>query len=486
MLYYSTRNKQITATSAEAVMRGIAPDGGLYLPESFECAKIDISKMLDMASNEISTEILSRFFTDFSYDEIKEIVNLAYNGTFESEEFAPLAKVGDKFVLELYHGPTCAFKDVALSVLPRLVTAAKKKNGVTEETIVLTATSGDTGSAAAHGFSDVPGTKIIVFYPAEGTSAVQEKQMTACPGKNVYVSAVNGNFDDAQSGVKKIFAECEMPEGKALSSANSINIGRLAPQIAYYFTAYRDLVRAGEIKLYDKVDFVVPTGNFGDILAGYFASLMGLPVGTLVCASNENNVLTEFFATGRYNKKRDFRITRSPSMDILISSNLERLISLTLGTERTKELMAELAENGEYTLSAEELAKITGGFAAGSCTDAASLETIGNVWQKHGYLMDTHTAVAWNVAENTNICKNKTVVLSTASPYKFSGSVLLALGKEADTDEFEMIETLHALTGAKVPASLARLAKEEALHNDKIEKSEMQSYVLTRAKEETI
>ncbi|MBQ9746199.1 MAG: threonine synthase, partial [Clostridia bacterium] len=347
MMYYSSRNKGIKATSAEAVLMGIAPDGGLFLPESFEGAKICLEETLKMTSNEISAEILSRFFTDFSYDEIKETVRLAYDGTFESAEFAPLAKVGEKFVLELYHGPTCAFKDVALSVLPRLVTAAKKKNGVTEETIVLTATSGDTGSAAAHGFSGVPGTKVIVFYPAEGTSAVQEKQMTACPGKNVFVASVGGNFDDAQSGVKKIFAECAMPTGKALSSANSINIGRLAPQIAYYFTAYRDLINGGEIALGDKVDFVVPTGNFGDILAGYFASLMGLPVGKLVCASNENNVLTEFFATGRYNKMRDFRITRSPSMDILISSNLERLLSLSFGTERTAELMAELAHAGE-------------------------------------------------------------------------------------------------------------------------------------------
>ena len=484
MLYYSTRNKSLTATSAEAVLRGIAPDGGLFLPESFELAAIDLEATLKMTSNEISTEILSRFFTDFSYEEIKEIVELAYNGTFESGEFAPLAKVGDKFVLELYHGPTCAFKDVALSVLPRLVTAAKKKNGVTDETVVLTATSGDTGSAAAHGFADVPGTKIIVFYPAEGTSAVQEKQMTACPGKNVYVSAVNGNFDDAQSGVKKIFAECEMPCGKALSSANSINIGRLAPQIAYYFTAYRDLVNAGEIKLYDKVDFVVPTGNFGDILAGYFAGLMGLPLGKLVCASNENNVLTEFFATGRYNKKREFHITRSPSMDILISSNLERLLSLCFGTERTKALMAELGANGEYTLTGDELAKITASFAAGSCTDEETLATIGEVYSAHGYLMDTHTAVAWRVAESTGTCRNKTVVLSTASPYKFSGSVLRALGEKTSANEFEMLETLHKLTGASVPASLAKLADAENLHTDKIEKSAMQSYVLARAKEE--
>ncbi len=484
MLYYSTRNKQITASPAKALLLGLAPDGGLFLPDDFTAAKIDLAGTLTMTSNEISAEILSKFFTDFTKAEIDEIVNLAYSGTFESAEFAPLAKVGDKFVLELYHGPTCAFKDVALSVLPRLVTAAKKKLGVESETVVLTATSGDTGSAAAHGFSDVPGTKIIVFYPAHGTSAVQEKQMTACPGKNVFVSAVDGNFDDAQTGVKKIFAEAKMPAGKALSSANSINIGRLTPQIAYYFTAYRDLVRAGEIALGDKVDFVVPTGNFGDILAGYFASLIGLPVGKLVCASNENRVLTEFFESGKYDKKREFRITKSPSMDILISSNLERLLSLLLGAEKTAEYMAELAKNGEYTLCTEELALFTEMFAAGACDDTQTLATIAEVYREHGYLMDTHTAVAWNVAEKTGACKNKTVVLSTASPYKFSASVLRALGAPTCENEFEMLEALHALTGAPVPAPLSRLADAETLHKSKIAKEDMQNYVLSRTEEE--
>ncbi len=484
MLYYSTRNKQITASPAEALLLGLAPDGGLFLPDSIAAAKIDLNATLKMTSNEISAEILSKFFTDFTKAEIDEIVNLAYSGTFESAEFAPLTKVGDKFVLELYHGPTCAFKDVALSVLPRLVTAAKKKLGVERETIVLTATSGDTGSAAAHGFADVPGTKIIVFYPAHGTSAVQEKQMTSCPGKNVFVAAVDGNFDDAQSGVKKIFAEAKMPEGKALSSANSINIGRLTPQIAYYFTAYRDLVRAGEIALGDKVDFVVPTGNFGDILAGYFAFLLGLPVGKLVCASNENRVLTEFFECGKYDKKREFRVTKSPSMDILISSNLERLLSLLLGTEKTAEYMAELAKYGEYTLSAEELERFTEMFAAGACDDEETLATIGEVYKKHGYLMDTHTAVAWNVAEKSGACKNKTVVLSTASPYKFSASVLNALHSRVSENEFAMINALNALTGAPVPASLAGLAEAETLHNRKIAKEDMQNYVLECTKEE--
>ena len=481
MFYYSSRNKNIKTSSSDAILRGIAPDGGLYLPENFDEAKVCLEKIIEMTSNEISAEILSKFFTDFSYDEIKDIVNSAYNGTFKAQDLAPLSKVGDKFVLELYHGPTCAFKDVALSVLPRLITAAKKKKGITEETVILTATSGDTGSAAAHGFSDVPGTKIIVFYPAHGTSAVQEKQMTACPGKNVFVSSVDGNFDDAQSGVKKIFAECKMPEGTALSSANSINIGRLVPQIAYYFTAYRDLVKAGEIKLYDKVDFVVPTGNFGDILAGYFAEKIGLPVGKLVCASNENKVLTEFFETGRYNKLRKFKITRSPSMDILISSNLERLISLTYGTDKNAEYMKTLFEKGEYTIPENELSALTDKFAAGCCNDEQTLDTIGKVFREHNYLMDTHTAVAWNVSEKLASTANKTVILSTASPYKFSGSVLKALGKAVSGNEFEMIKTLHELTEAPIPESLADLDKAENLHNDKIAKEDMQDYVLSRA-----
>ena len=479
MFYYSSRNKNLTASASDAILKGIAPDGGLYLPSDFEEAMLQLEDIINMTSCEISTEILSRFFSDFTYTEIKEIVNSAYSGTFKANDLAPLTKVGDKFVLELYHGPTCAFKDVALSVLPRLITAAKNKKGITDETIILTATSGDTGSAAAHGFSDVPGTKIIVFYPAHGTSAVQEKQMTACPGNNVFVASVDGNFDDAQSGVKKIFTQCKMPEGTALSSANSINIGRLVPQIAYYFTAYRDLVKSGEIKLGDKVDFVVPTGNFGDILAGYFAEKIGLPVGKLICASNENNVLTEFFETGRYNKIREFKITRSPSMDILISSNLERLISLTYGTDKNAEYMSALSQSGEYTIPQDELSLLANKFSAGYCDDEESLSTIGNVFKNYKYLMDTHTAVAWNVSEKLASTANKTVILSTASPYKFSASVLKALGAPVSDNEFEMIKTLHALTGAPIPESLANLDEAKSLHNDKIAKEDMESYVIS-------
>ncbi len=482
MQYYSSKNNSLRASASEAILKGIAPDGGLYLPEAFPKDKINLNAVMEMDSFEIAKTILSAFFTDFTGEEMDAIVESAYRGTFENDILAPLVKVGDKFVLELYHGPTCAFKDVALSVLPRLMTASKKKNGITSETVILTATSGDTGSAAAHGFSDVENTKIIVFYPKKGTSAVQEKQMTACKGSNVFVSSIEGNFDDAQTGVKNIFANLTLSPDKTLSSANSINIGRLVPQVTYYFTAYRDLVKRGEIKMGDSVDFVVPTGNFGDILAGYFAYMSGLPVGTLVCASNENKVLTDFFDTGRYSRVRDFHITRSPSMDILVSSNLERLISLTLGTSRTAECMSALKTNGEYALTSDELSKIKEKFAAGYADDARSLTSIKDVFERYGYLMDTHTAVAWNVAENVlKDSKNKTVVLSTASPYKFPASVLSALGKSAEGEEFELIASLNAITGAPIPAPLRDLGSAEILHRDAIKKEDMESYVLSKA-----
>lgn len=486
MHYYSSRNSEIKTTPSKAILSGIAPDGGLFLPEKFPAGEINIEDIIRMNNYEIAEKVLSAFFTDFTADEIKNIVKDSYSGTFENDDMAPLTKVGDKFVLELYHGPTCAFKDVALSVLPRLITTSKKKNGIDTETVILTATSGDTGSAAAHGFSDVENTKIIVFYPEHGTSAVQEKQMTSCPGKNVFVASVNGNFDDAQTGVKNIFSSLKLPETKTLSSANSINIGRLVPQITYYFTSYRDLVNRKEINPGDKVDFIVPTGNFGDILAGYFAYMTGLPVGRLVCASNENNVLTEFFDTGVYRAKRDFHITRSPSMDILVSSNLERLISLILGTEKARVYMEKLKTDGEYAVTEDELIKLRDKFSAACADDSEALEAICEVFEKYGYLMDTHTAVAWSAAEKTkNESSNKTVILSTASPYKFPESVLKALGVNSENkNEFELIEELHALTKAPVPVPLKNLDKNKILHNDKIKKEDMANYVLKKAEEQ--
>ena len=484
MFYLSTRNQKIQKTPSEAVLQGIANDGGLYMPQSFENASFPMEKLTKLTGKEISATVLSLLFSgdkmfNGSFDEALNAVSRAYDGKFEGEDFAPLAKVDGAYVMELYHGPTCAFKDVALQLLPQLIALSKKATGMNDEIVILTATSGDTGSAALSGFSNVDGVKIIVFYPKKGISAVQERQMVSVNGKNTCVVSVNGNFDDAQSGVKNIFATLDLPNGVVLSSANSINIGRLAPQVAYYFKAYRDLLNEGRIKMGDKVNFIVPTGNFGDILAGYFAKQMGLPVGKLVCASNENKVLTDFFENGTYNKNRAFHVTKSPSMDILISSNLERLLYLTCGAEKCASYMAQLKEKGEYTLEKSELEKIRAEFDAGFTNDDQTLQTIKDVYEKHGYLMDTHTAVAWSVYEkwaketgNTDV----SVVLSTASPYKFSSSVMNALGKTYE-NEFDAVSKLNALTGVKIPASLVNIESKQIAHNITVEKDEMLSFV---------
>ena len=487
MFYLSTRNNKISKSPSEAVLEGIAKDGGLYMPASFDGCAFPMENLTKMSNKDISATVISLLFKgdkmlnnkDGEFAGAYELVSRAYDGKFDNEDFAPLASVNGAYVMELYHGPTCAFKDVALQLLPQLVSAAKKATGEKDEIVILTATSGDTGSAALSGFSGVEGIKIIVFYPRKGISAVQERQMVSVDGKNTCVCSVGGNFDDAQSGVKNIFANLKLPEGVKLSSANSINIGRLAPQVAYYFKAYRDLLLNGEIKMGDKVNFVVPTGNFGDILAGYFAKKMGLSVGKLVCASNTNKVLTDFFENGVYNKNRDFYITNSPSMDILISSNLERLLYLTCGDERCAEYMAQLKEKGEYKLEKSELEKIRSEFEAGFCDNEETIKTIKDVYEKHGYLMDTHTAVAWNVYEkwlkksgNTD----KTVVLSTASPYKFSNSVMNALGKEYD-NEFDALNKLNAYTGAKIPNSLVNIESKAVFHNVTVEKDDMLSFV---------
>ena len=484
MFYLSTRNQKIKKTPSEAVLQGIADDGGLYMPESFENAKFPMEKLQALTGKEISATVLSLLFSGDkmfggSFDEAMGAVSRAYDGKFDGEDFAPLSEVNGAYVMELYHGPTCAFKDVALQLLPQLIALSKKATGMKDEIVILTATSGDTGSAALSGFSNVDGVKIIVFYPKKGISAVQERQMVSVDGKNTCVVSVNGNFDDAQSGVKNIFASLELPKGVKLSSANSINIGRLAPQVAYYFKSYRDLMNSGKIKMGDKVNYIVPTGNFGDILAGYFAKKMGLPVGKLVCASNENKVLTDFFENGNYNKNRAFHITKSPSMDILISSNLERLLYLTCGAEKCAGYMKDLKEKGEYTLEANELAKIKSEFDAGFTNDEDTLKTIKKVYEDYGYLMDTHTAVAWSVYEkwaeesgNTDA----TVVLSTASPYKFSSSVMNALGKDYES-EFDAVAKLNAYTGAKIPSSLDGIESKAINHNITVEKDEMLSFV---------
>ena len=485
MKYQSTRNRALTASPAEAVLAGIAPDGGLFMPEAIP--SMDWQALLQEDTLTMSARILSALLPD--YPDMDALVHRGYAGKFETEELTPVVPVGGRYVLELFRGSTSAFKDVALSLLPLLISEARDILGVKDEMLILTATSGDTGKAALEGFHDVPGTKIIVFYPHGGVSAVQQAQMVTQEGGNVKVCAVRGNFDDTQTGVKKIFAACAEKElaGVRLSSANSINIGRLAPQIVYYFKAYADLVRCGRIQIGEPVHFCVPTGNFGDILAGYFAKRMGLPVGKLICASNRNDVLTEFLSTGVYDKRRTFYKTTSPSMDILVSSNLERLLSLLTGDDAyVAGLMKQLNEQGHYKVSDELLKKLQAEFSCGCCDDAAAAETIGRLWAEENYLCDPHTAVAWNVAEQFGkTCSGgaPVVVLSTASPYKFPAAVLSALGQKAGEDEFAVMEELHARTGVPVPKNLAALREKPVRHKDIIGREDMLAYVLEKAGE---
>ena len=482
MKYQSTRNRALTATSTAAVLEGIAPDGGLYICDP-AALPFDWRKTVHCQSaREMSGRILHALLPDFP--DMAGLVERSYRGKFETEDLTPLKKVGDRYVLELFRGPTSAFKDVALSVLPHLITAAKAAEGAQGDVVILTATSGDTGKAALEGFHDVPGTRIIVFYPAGGVSRVQELQMTTQPGSNVAVCAVRGNFDDAQSGVKAVFAACEGRDlgGARLSSANSINIGRLAPQVMYYFKAYGDLLRQGRIREGDPVDYVVPTGNFGDILAGYFAKRMGLPVGKLVCASNANRVLTDFLTTGVYDRRRPFYKTTSPSMDILVSSNLERLLWLLSRDEAyVAGLMERLNRDGRYELTPALLEALRLQFPCGCADDEKVSETIGRVFREEGYLCDPHTAVAWAVSEDY-MAQSGTgapvVVLSTASPYKFPAAVLRALGETPASDEFAVMERLHAVSGMPVPPGLAGLQTAAVRHRDVIEKNALEDYVL--------
>ena len=475
MDYQSTRNKNLRASSTAAVLQGLASDGGLFVAGA--PADFDWRAVLKLDTFAMAEAVLSALLPDF--EDMHGLVQRAYTGKFETEELTPLVQVGSRYVLELFRGPTSAFKDVALSMLPQLITAARRQEGVTDEILILTATSGDTGKAALAGFRDVPGTRIIVFYPDEGVSKVQKAQMVTQEGGNVCVCAVKGNFDDTQNGVKAIFS-AGVPEGCGvrLSSANSINIGRLAPQVVYYFKAYAELLRGGRINPGDRVDYVVPTGNFGDILAGYLAKRMGLPVGRLVCASNRNDVLTDFLRTGVYDRRRPFYKTLSPSMDILVSSNLERLLYFLCENEaEVAGYMADLKEKGVYTVSPALLEKLHDQFGWGCCDDEGTKAAIGRVWREHGYLMDTHTAVAWSVAEGYE-SDAPVVVLSTASPYKFPAAVLSAIGGDADGDEFDIMDRLHAMTGVPVPKALAELRQKPVLHRDVISREEMQAYVL--------
>ena len=477
MDYISTRGQSPAVDSAQAVLSGLAPDGGLYMPRAIPA--FDWQHCLTLSAQQMSAAILSALLPDIP--NMEALVKRAYTGKFETEDLTPTVPVGDFQVLELFRGPTSAFKDVALSMLPQLLTAAKREKGIAQEIRILTATSGDTGKAALVGFQDVPGVSICVFYPFGGVSQVQRAQMVTQEGENVHVCAVEGNFDDAQTGVKSIFAACQ---GKKfpflLSSANSINIGRLAPQIMYYFRAYADLLNRKVISLGDKVDFSVPTGNFGDILAGYLAKKLGLPVGRLICASNANNVLTDFLTTGVYDRRRPLLKTTSPSMDILVSSNLERLLYLLSGdTALVAELMGELNEKGFYKVPEALLAAIQAEFAAGFCEDAQAEAIIGRVYRDCGYLMDPHTACGWAAAESHR-GPAPMVVLSTASPYKFSTAVLTAIGADVSGNEYDRMDRLQALTGIPIPKNLSALREKPELHTGVISKDKMLEFVLGR------
>ena len=477
MDYISSRGQSPAVDSAQAVLSGLAPDGGLYMPRAIPA--FDWQHCLTLSAQQMSAAILSALLPDIP--NMEALIKRAYTGKFETEDLTPTVPVGDFQVLELFRGPTSAFKDVALSMLPQLLTAAKREKGIAQEIRILTATSGDTGKAALVGFQDVPGVSICVFYPFGGVSQVQRAQMVTQEGENVHVCAVEGNFDDAQTGVKNIFAACQ---GKALpfllSSANSINIGRLAPQIMYYFKSYADLLSRKVISLGDKVDFSVPTGNFGDILAGYLAKKLGLPVGRLICASNANNVLTDFLTTGVYDRRRPLLKTTSPSMDILVSSNLERLLYLLSGdTALVAGLMKDLSEQGFYRVPDALLGAIQAEFAAGYCNDAQAEAVIGRVYRERGYLMDPHTACGWAAAE-THRGDAPTVVLSTASPYKFSTAVLTAIGADTSGSEYDRMERMQALTGIPIPPALAALRTKPERHTGVIAKEKMLEFVLGR------
>ena len=479
MQYHSTRSVFPGVDSARAVLQGLAPDGGLFVPERLP--RLDTKAMLSGCVQDIACRVLTALLPDIPG--MAQLVHRAYDGKFDAPDLTPTVQAGPFTVLELFHGPTSAFKDVALCMLPQLLTAAREAVGSHREIRILTATSGDTGKAALEGFRDVPGVSICVFYPAGGVSAVQRAQMVTQQGKNVAVSAVRGNFDDAQTGVKHIFAACrDMALPFDLSSANSINIGRLAPQVTYYYKAYRDLCDRGQIRYGDPVNFAVPTGNFGDILAGFLAKQMGLPVGRLICASNANRVLTDFIRTGTYDRRRPLHKTQSPSMDILVSSNLERLLYLLTGDcHQVAAYMKLLEEQGFYTVSPALLKTIQSGFWAGCCDDSTARAVIRRVWQDCHYLCDPHTAAGWAAAEAYQAetgDRRPLVVLSTASPYKFPAAVLQALGQEGQGDDFTRMACLERLTGLPVPRNLQGLQQLPELHNSIIEKAEMQAFSL--------
>lgn len=493
--YHSTRSRAVSCTAKEAIRTGIAPDGGLFVSDALGSEKLDVTGLAEQSYADIANSVLQLLLPDYTADEIAACVHEAYDGTFASSEVTPLVPlVGHEaeegrqpFVLELFHGPTSAFKDVALQMLPRLMARTGSASDTPAESImIVTATSGDTGKAALAGFADAPGTGITVFYPEGKVSRVQELQMTTQTGGNVSACGVRGNFDDAQSAVKRIFADRELAErlaerGVVLSSANSINVGRLVPQVVYYFAAYAQLLRAGAVEAGDEVEFCVPTGNFGDVLAGYYAKLLGLPVAKLIVASDKNNVLYDFLATGVYDRKRPFFTTISPSMDILISSNLERMLYyLSDGDcELVASLMEQLAHEGRYEVPAELLARIQEVFACGWANEDEVRAAIGSYWRDHRYVIDPHTACGYHVLKQVPAAPaaRARVLLSTASPYKFPRAVAESLGLDVPADDFACMEVLAKATGTTPPVQLATLQQAAVLHDDVVDVDGMTSYV---------
>lgn len=487
VLYQSTRGKGETVTASQAILKGLSDDGGLFVPTSIPKLDVPMEKLSNMTYQETAYEVMSRLLTDFTEEELKNCIAKAYDEKFDTREIAPLHQADGAYFLELYHGATIAFKDMALSILPHLMTTAAKKNQAKNEIVILTATSGDTGKAALAGFADVPGTKIIVFYPKHGVSPIQEKQMVTQKGDNTFVVGITGNFDDAQTAVKKMFDDkvlaAELDEaGFQFSSANSINIGRLVPQIVYYVYAYASLVRQGKINDGQEINVVVPTGNFGNILAAFYAKQMGLPIHKLICASNENKVLYDFFSTGTYDRKRDFILTTSPSMDILISSNLERLIYRITGenAEKCAELMQSLSQGGEYTITEEMKEKLTD-FYGNFCSEEETKDTIREVFADSHYVIDTHTAVAAGVYKKylkETKDTTPTVIASTASPYKFTRSVMDAIAEgHEDLDDFGLADALSELSGVPLPKAVEEIRTAPVIHDRVVDAPDMPATV---------
>lgn len=487
ILYKSTRSNSEPVKASEAILKGLANDGGLFVPNQIPKLSLSMEELSKMNYQEVAYEVMKLFFTDFTEEELKHCINSAYDSKFDVEEIAPLAEAKGVYYLELFHGATIAFKDMALSILPHLLTTSAKKNHVKNEIVILTATSGDTGKAALAGFADVPGTKIIVFYPKNGVSPIQEKQMVTQKGANTHVVGIHGNFDDAQTGVKMLFSDetlaKEMDEkGFQFSSANSINIGRLVPQVVYYVYAYTRLLENGKLSDGEKMNVVVPTGNFGNILAAYYAKNMGVPIHKLICASNDNKVLYDFFQTGTYDRNRDFILTASPSMDILISSNLERLIYKIAGEDAAAnaERMASLSKTGSYDIT-DEMKKELADFRGGYATEAETFAFIKNLYEDCGYVVDTHTAVAGVVCEKyqkESQDTTKTVVASTASPYKFTRSVMNAIDSKYDSmTDFELVDELCRISGVAVPNAIEEIRTAPVLHDTVCEKDEMKTVV---------